>query len=557
MSLRSLLRTPGVAGPFAASMVARLPVTALVLLLVLHVEGLTGRFALAGLAGGAYALGLGLSAPVLGRLIDHHGQVRVLAPCGALVATTMTAIALLPASAPTARDPRARPGHRADHAAPGLDPARAVDGARRRRRIAATPPSRWTRPRWSCCTSSVRSRWPAGSARGRRARRSASAPPASRWAWPPTSRDRRSAPGARASATAAWLGPLAAPAVRVLLGILLLLGTGFGAVEVGVAAAATAAGHEGWAGWLLGAWGLGSMTGALWIARRPAPADPARALAVRLCALVVAHLLLVATTEPVALAPLLLLAGTTVAPALNAAFVLIGEAAPAGTVTEAFTWATFGITAGIACGSALAGAIAEGAPHGPFVVVAAAGLVATGLALVRRPSLVGGGAPVTTLVISDLHLGARDRSDVLRHDPAALDALVAALDGVQRLVLLGDLLELRQGPAREVLAAARPVLQRLGGAVGEVVVVAGNHDHGLVEGWLDALARTAPPRLAWSSASSRRAPPGSPGRWPTRSARPPASPTRGCGCATTCTRCTATTSTCTRGCRPSSASPPA
>jgi hypothetical protein len=102
---------------------------------------------------------------------------------------------------------------------------------------------------------------------------------------------------------------------------------------------------------------------------------------------------------------------------------------------------------------------------------------------------------VHTLVISDLHLGGRDRSDVLRHQPAALDALVAALDGVERLVLLGDVLELRHAPAREVLEAARPVLARLGDAVDEVVLVAGNHDHGLIDGWLERSAREAPPRL--------------------------------------------------------------
>jgi len=101
----------------------------------------------------------------------------------------------------------------------------------------------------------------------------------------------------------------------------------------------------------------------------------------------------------------------------------------------------------------------------------------------------------TTLVISDLHLGGRDGSDVLRHDPAALDALVAALADVDRLVVLGDLLELRHAPAREVLAAAAPVLERLGGAVDEVVVVPGNHDHALVGGWLEAIGREAAPRL--------------------------------------------------------------
>jgi hypothetical protein len=66
--------------------------------------------------------------------------------------------------------------------------------------------------------------------------------------------------------------------------------------------------------------------------------------------------------------------------------------------------------------------------------------------------------------------------------------LVEALAGVDRLVLLGDVLELRHGPVREALADAAPVLSALGAAVGpqgEIVVVPGNHDHGLLRGWLE------------------------------------------------------------------------
>jgi hypothetical protein len=57
-------------------------------------------------------------------------------------------------------------------------------------------------------------------------------------------------------------------------------------------------------------------------------------------------------------------------------------------------------------------------------------------------------------------------------------------------VLLGDVLELRQRPLRDVLDDARPALAAIGSAVlggdpaGEVVLLAGNHDHGLVEPWL-------------------------------------------------------------------------
>jgi hypothetical protein len=98
---------------------------------------------------------------------------------------------------------------------------------------------------------------------------------------------------------------------------------------------------------------------------------------------------------------------------------------------------------------------------------------------------------VRTLVISDLHLGAgspvRGQAgvDVLRR-PGPRAALIDALRDVDRLVLLGDVLELRHGPRRDALAAARPFFEELGRAFAgrEIVVLAGNHDHALVESWL-------------------------------------------------------------------------
>jgi hypothetical protein len=92
---------------------------------------------------------------------------------------------------------------------------------------------------------------------------------------------------------------------------------------------------------------------------------------------------------------------------------------------------------------------------------------------------------VRTLIVSDLHLGGSAAADVLRL-PAARSALAAALADVERLVLLGDVLELRHGPRRDALAGARPFFEDLGRVFAgrEVVVVAGNHDHALVESWL-------------------------------------------------------------------------
>ncbi len=84
--------------------------------------------------------------------------------------------------------------------------------------------------------------------------------------------------------------------------------------------------------------------------------------------------------------------------------------------------------------------------------------------------------------------------------PEALTPLLERLDGVDRLVLLGDTLELRHGPTRDALAVAEPVLRALGDALApgaQVVLVPGNHDHAIGAGWLDwRTRREAPQPLA-------------------------------------------------------------
>jgi predicted phosphodiesterase len=95
-------------------------------------------------------------------------------------------------------------------------------------------------------------------------------------------------------------------------------------------------------------------------------------------------------------------------------------------------------------------------------------------------------APMRTLIISDLHLGSVSGADVLRR-PELRAPLLEALSDIDRLVLLGDVLELRHGPPRDAMAAARPFFEDLGRALAgrELFVMAGNHDHALVEPWLE------------------------------------------------------------------------
>src|SRR3954465_4388204 len=105
--VRDVLRTPGALPLFAASCVARLPMGALGLLLVLHGQALTGSYAAGGLAAGGYAPPLGPSNPAPARGLARRrpnpppGRRAVVRGPGApLAATAIVVLALLPAGTP-------------------------------------------------------------------------------------------------------------------------------------------------------------------------------------------------------------------------------------------------------------------------------------------------------------------------------------------------------------------------------------------------------------------------------------------------------------------------
>jgi len=103
---------------------------------------------------------------------------------------------------------------------------------------------------------------------------------------------------------------------------------------------------------------------------------------------------------------------------------------------------------------------------------------------------------VRTAVISDLHLGVASDEDVLR-DPSIRRVLFEEIAGADRLVLLGDVIELRNLPLGPSLERARPFFEELGEALGEieVVLVPGNHDARLAEPLLDELSIAGEPAL--------------------------------------------------------------
>jgi UDP-2,3-diacylglucosamine pyrophosphatase LpxH len=94
-----------------------------------------------------------------------------------------------------------------------------------------------------------------------------------------------------------------------------------------------------------------------------------------------------------------------------------------------------------------------------------------------------------TAIVSDLHLGAASGEDVLR-DPAVRRILLEEIGAADRVVLLGDVVELRDLALGVALDSARPFFEELGEALGdrEVTIVPGNHDYRLAEPLLDRLS---------------------------------------------------------------------
>lgn len=101
-----------------------------------------------------------------------------------------------------------------------------------------------------------------------------------------------------------------------------------------------------------------------------------------------------------------------------------------------------------------------------------------------------------TAILSDLHLGVASDEDVLR-DPNVRRILFEEIAGADRLVLLGDVVELRNLPVGPSLERARPFFEELGEVLGEALVtwVPGNHDARLAEPMLDELSIAGAPAL--------------------------------------------------------------
>ncbi len=89
-----LLRYGPAARPFFAAVVARLPISMAPIGMILLIQHIRGAYGIAGFVTGAYALGTAAGSPMWGRLMDRHGQPRILVPTSLVSASVLSALAI-------------------------------------------------------------------------------------------------------------------------------------------------------------------------------------------------------------------------------------------------------------------------------------------------------------------------------------------------------------------------------------------------------------------------------------------------------------------------------
>jgi MFS family permease len=179
---------------------------------------------------------------------------------------------------------------------------------------------------------------------------------------------------------ASLFGPLADPGFLPLLAIILCYASAFGLVEIGTTAYATETGTSALAGVLLGIMSIGSAVGGLVYGSRSWRMPLTRQFPLMLALMGLGIVPLAWLSSAWTFGLWCLGAGVAMAPALIMQSMLVAKSARAEHSTEAFTWSSTGLLAGVGLGLTIGGTLLEYA-RSPAVFAAAAALSIAAAAL--------------------------------------------------------------------------------------------------------------------------------------------------------------------------------
>jgi len=357
---RAVLASPGLGYLFAASIIGRLPIGMSGLSILLLVQGASGSFATGGAATGAFVAGLALVAPAIGRIIDRYGPRAVLITSALLFPVSLLAlvaavsdgaasftVAIYAAAAGASFPPitvcvrtflRQRLGDD-----PALATAYSLDSVLIETIFIVGP---LLVALFVAAASARVAIWFAAACgftgvflflRSR------------------TLREWR----IEARTHGTLLGPLAQLRFVALIVIVLCYALGFGLTELGATAYANEAGHPALAGVFLGLMSAGSAFGGLAYGSAHWHAPLLRQFSATLAIMGAGLLLLAAPWTQLVFAVLCIFAGVVMAPALIIQSMLVAKTAKPEHTTEAFTWSSSALLAGVGLGMALGGVLVE------------------------------------------------------------------------------------------------------------------------------------------------------------------------------------------------------
>ncbi|HZQ62182.1 MAG TPA: MFS transporter [Casimicrobiaceae bacterium] len=374
---RTFFGRPDVARLVLMAFVARMPIGMLSLALLMHLRAATQSFAFAGAVVGAYLVAMAAAAPIQGRIVDRYGPTVLLRVNG--VVHTLALIGLWMVPAPWL--PQALITVLAMLAGAFIPPIPVLTRTLWRQRFEGDV----RRMAFALDSVSIELNYTLGPALIALLLAIASA---------------RVALGAAIAFAAAaaplflfsparryWrvegvverhlLGPLTQPQLVRLYACNFALTFGLGLLEVAYPGFSARLDRPAMGGVLIAVNSIGSAIGGIAYGGLHLAPSPERQLRYGLALLSLPIALHALTTSFAVMLPLALVSGLMVAPSFTIVSMLVSQHAPARYATEAFTWSSTGIVAGIGAGMAAGGTIIERVgPASAFVLSAAAMLVA-------------------------------------------------------------------------------------------------------------------------------------------------------------------------------------
>jgi MFS family permease len=385
-----IFKVPGAWRFSAAGVIGRMPMSMFGLGTVLLISAATGKYGTAGTVSAIGSLGYAFSSPRIARIVDRHGQRKVLLPLMTVFAVATTGLILaVELGAPTWA--YFLPGAIAGAAMPSL--------------------GTMVRARWSVLL--------AGSPRLHAAFSFESVAdelcfiigpaavtllatevyPAAGVGvaallcvggtlWFIAQRATEPAITVRTVTRVSGHARAAAPGLLVLVPIYVFLGAMFVSIDLSTIDFAQRAGHKPLAGFILGTYALGSATGGLWYGSRHWRSSGENRFAITLTLTVAGMCTFWAMPNLLALTGVIYLCGLTIAPTLITGFSLLEAQALPERRTEAMSWLSSGISVGVAIGASVVGFILDA--HGPrwgYLFAAACGVLSAAVCWLGRERL--------------------------------------------------------------------------------------------------------------------------------------------------------------------------